>query len=55
LVRNYLMCLVAWLSITFNFGLYPFCINLSKLSFYELKMLTSSKSAIGVAKIAFEL
>ncbi len=47
------MCFVAWLSITFTFGLYPLASNISKLALYASKMLLSSRLVIGVANIQF--
>jgi hypothetical protein len=41
------MSFVAWLSITFDLGLYPFCVNWSKFSLYALKMLKSSSPGDG--------
>ncbi len=55
LVRNYFICFVAWLSITFNFGLNPFYSNNSKLVLYALKMLLSSRFAIGMVGMEFVL
>ncbi len=39
LVRNCLMYFVAWLSITFTFGLYPLASNILKWALYALKYL----------------
>jgi hypothetical protein len=46
---------VAWLSITFTFGLYLFASTISKLALYAVKMLLSSRLVIGVANIEFVL
>ena len=55
LVRNFLMCLVAWLSMIFNFGLNPFCSNSIKYALYALNMLMASNPAMGMARMAFDL
>jgi hypothetical protein len=54
-VRNALMCLVAWLSMIFIFGLNPFEARSSDCILYALKMLMLSKPEIGLAKVAFAL
>ncbi len=50
--KNALMCFVAWLSMMFIFGLYPFEVRLSNCILYALKMLLSSRPVTGVASIA---
>ena len=48
------MCLVAWLSMIFNFGLNPFCSNSIKYALYALNMLMASNPAMGMARMAFD-
>ncbi len=46
------MCLVAWLSITFDLNLNPLVVKLRNIVLYALKMLLLSRPAIGVPRIA---
>ena len=44
---------VAWLSITFSFGVKPFDFRYSKFCLYAARILGESRPGIGVARMAF--
>ncbi len=49
------MAFVAWLSITFTFGLSPLLTRYSKFDLYASRMCSESRPAMGVIRIAFVL
>jgi hypothetical protein len=53
--RNFLIYFVAWLSIMFSLGLNPLAVSSSKCFLYALNMVLSSRPAMGVAKMQFDL
>ena len=53
--RYYLMCLVAWLSITLSFSLNPFDVSSSEYFLHASNMVLSSIPFIGVARMQFDL